>query len=601
MVWAYFRASVPRAPRVAIAVLLLGALAHCSGSKTAEDDQDRPSGEGGEGAGTGGKAGSGGGGGGSSGQSASGGTGGVSGNASGGKAGATGGSGGSSNAGETGEAGAGGVPSGCDTTMDPDCTPGAACGNGVVEDGEVCDDGGTVPLDGCDASCGREAGFVCSGSPSLCVLTTCGNRVVEAGEGCDDGNTTPLDGCSPECREEPGCDANGCTSPCGDGIIVNEACDDGNTLSGDGCSSTCTVETGYTCNAAACDRIAGRCVLRVPVVFRDFNGRTAVGGHPDFSPGFTSAGAVQGLLLPDLDAEGKPQLAAPSTLGYLSSVEGFAEWYRDVPSVNSTIPGELVLWDDGSGGYVNRWGAGGERWKAPTTYLNAMYGGPAGGGCTACTPLPGESCVDPCPILGLSYACCASVSTPEYDGNPLFFPIDSAPNALTEARSEGRVPEAYGFVGWPWESAAATDLGISTPIPTATAPFPSLIHNFNFTTEVRFFFRYEIGRNIVLDFTGDDDLWVFLNGKLAVDLGAWHVPLNGSLTLLGDTDETIVTQETLTEGGTPSETQRDAAYYGLVPGQLTSIAIFHAERQREGSSFRLGIRGLDVGRSVCVK
>jgi fibro-slime domain-containing protein len=660
-------------------VLLLGTLAHCSGSKKASDDEDDASsgGEGGESASTGGKGS--GGSGASAGKSATGGSGGSSGSGTGGKSSTTGGSGGTS-AGETGDAGdgVGGAAPGCgdgnpddgeqcddgnttsgdgcsaicttESTCDPTnaectavcgdgirtppeacddrntvgmdgcsaacdviedgyscptpgemCTTGAACGNGSVDAGEGCDDGGTGTMDGCDGDCQVEGGYQCSGSPSVCVVTTCGNMMVETGEACDDGNTTPLDGCSQDCQVEPGCDADGCSSPCGDGIIVNEACDDGNTVSGDGCSATCTVESGYTCNAATCDRIAGRCVLRVPAVFRDFNASTATGGHPDFAPGFNSTGAIQGLLLDELDAEGKPQLVGPSTPGFLHTVAAFAQWYRDTPGVNATVPGEIVLWDDGAGGYVNRWGASGERWKAATQYVNAMYGGEAGTGCTVCTPAAGESCVDPCPFFGNSYSCCALVTTNEYDGNPLFFPLDAAAGTLAEARLEGKVPPAYGFAGWPWESAAATTLGVSGPVATATAPFPSASHNFHFTTEVRFFFRYEIGRQIFLDFTGDDDLWVFLNGKLAVDLGAWHVPLNGSLMLWGDTDETIDTRETLSETGTPIETRRDAAYYGLTAGQLTSISVFHAERQREGSSFKLGIRGLDVGKSVCVK
>src|SRR5262249_45637201 len=38
-----------------------------------------------------------------------------------------------------------------------DGTP-AACGNGVVEPGEACDDGGTVAGDGCDSTCQIETG-----------------------------------------------------------------------------------------------------------------------------------------------------------------------------------------------------------------------------------------------------------------------------------------------------------------------------------------------------------------------------------------------------------------------------------------------------------
>ena len=59
------------------------------------------------------------------------------------------------------------------------------CGNGVLEFAESCDDGNTVPGDGCEPDC--------TSTP------VCPNGVVEAGEDCDDGNTVPGDGCEPDC------------------------------------------------------------------------------------------------------------------------------------------------------------------------------------------------------------------------------------------------------------------------------------------------------------------------------------------------------------------------------------------------------------------
>lgn len=98
-----------------------------------------------------------------------------------------------------------------------------SCGNGILDPGEVCDDGNTTNGDGCDANC---------------KPTGCGNGVVTEGEACDDGNTASGDGCRADCTLEV----------CGDGIVdAGEECDDGNTESGDCCSSTCGAETG------ACD------------------------------------------------------------------------------------------------------------------------------------------------------------------------------------------------------------------------------------------------------------------------------------------------------------------------------------------------------------
>ena len=56
------------------------------------------------------------------------------------------------------------------------------------------------------------------------------------------------------------------------------------------------------------------------------------------------------------------------------------------------------------------------------------------------------------------------------------------------------------------------------------------LHNFSFTSEVRYWFKYDATKTFTLDFTGDDDVWVFINRKLAVDLGGIHTPVQGSVT-----------------------------------------------------------------------
>src|SRR5688572_27616675 len=75
----------------------------------------------------------------------------------------------------------------CSCDSEPDEADGD-CGNGVVEDGEQCDDGNRNDGDGCGASCSLEAGGAC------------GDGVSGPGEECDDGNTTAGDGCSDTCQ-----------------------------------------------------------------------------------------------------------------------------------------------------------------------------------------------------------------------------------------------------------------------------------------------------------------------------------------------------------------------------------------------------------------
>lgn len=79
------------------------------------------------------------------------------------------------------------------------------------------------------------------------ALIPCGNGVVEEGEECDDGNQDDLDGCLTSCKK----------ASCGDGFVrsggsdaESEQCDDGNLDSGDGCSSSCQREPGACCKGA---------------------------------------------------------------------------------------------------------------------------------------------------------------------------------------------------------------------------------------------------------------------------------------------------------------------------------------------------------------
>ncbi|MDX9720543.1 MAG: DUF4215 domain-containing protein [Myxococcota bacterium] len=62
-------------------------------------------------------------------------------------------------------------------------TPG--CGDGVVEGTETCDDGELLDGDGCSATCEVEAGYRCTGEPSVCTLPppgdTCDSAIMVSG------------------------------------------------------------------------------------------------------------------------------------------------------------------------------------------------------------------------------------------------------------------------------------------------------------------------------------------------------------------------------------------------------------------------------------
>jgi cysteine-rich repeat protein len=144
------------------------------------------------------------------------------------------------------------------------CTPIASfpvCNlDGLVDEGEECDDGNPDPTDSCTnlcrlARCGDgvlridtspgEAGFeACepqlgSSTCSLrCSFDRCGDGVKDPGEECDDGNDDEQDICRTNCVN----------ALCGDGIIRldkqpgepgYESCDDQNENQEDGCTTAC--------------------------------------------------------------------------------------------------------------------------------------------------------------------------------------------------------------------------------------------------------------------------------------------------------------------------------------------------------------------------
>lgn len=50
-----------------------------------------------------------------------------------------------------------------------ECVPRGDCGNGVIDPGEVCDDGNFAREDGCSSVCEYEEGWFCRGQPSRCI------------------------------------------------------------------------------------------------------------------------------------------------------------------------------------------------------------------------------------------------------------------------------------------------------------------------------------------------------------------------------------------------------------------------------------------------
>jgi fibro-slime domain-containing protein len=83
-------------------------------------------------------------------------------------------------------------------------------------------------------------------------------------------------------------------------------------------------------------------------------------------------------------------------------------------------------------------------------------------------------------------------------------------------------------------------------------------HNFAFTTEIHTAFIYNGGETFA--FVGDDDVWVFIDNKLVIDLGGRH----------GQMEKSVAVDS-----------------LGLTKGNTYDLAVFHAERHTTESNFQI--------------
>ncbi len=523
-------------------------------------------------------------------------------------------------------------------------TPGAACivvtycGDGALQAGEQCDDGDNEPGDGCSAECRIETDWACDSNGQNCEYTVeCGDGVVNGAEACDDENTEDGDGCSSDCTEvEEGftCARAGfaCRAICGDGVVLgNEQCDDGpgtlgapgTPVGGDGCSAGCLREPSHACPPAG-----GACTETVCG-----NGPPEEGDE-GCDDGNTTAGDGCGPTCqsePIFDASGVPNLECGDGLltggedcddgnaadgdGCSSSCEVEPGWECEELSEFPESVQMAVTYRD----FIASAASGGH----PDFQRDGTDSNIAGAPCTTANQ-------DTCGQLDAQ-------RKPQLDG------------------SHPTVQSADSFALWYRDTDPAGDVEIEVidgslllqqdPVvedryvfsSAAFFPLNGIGHNadgstscgeqnggccggvcagrnYHFTTELRYFFQYQGGET--LEFHGDDDVFVFINGRAAVDISGIHCAEVGRV-VLGDEDSTCSIHGVDYDGGadcaevgtvpacgaadyTPAE-QADNTddRFGLTKGGVYEIVLFHAERNYQYSNFRLTLQGFLPPRSFC--
>jgi len=510
------------------------------------------------------------------------------------------------------------------------------CGDGIRQMGEECDVDPAHPSEGC-VDCEVTEGWFCYGvQPSVCELPECGNGQREGSEECDDDDTTPTsgDGCSASCTLETGwtCPTPGapCRPVCGDRLLRgDEQCEDDDTVptSGDGCNAACRIEQGYDCPTIGAACVLAVCGNGIPQPGEGCDDGNAVAGdgcgplcqdEPPVTRGrtphvnvFCGDGMVTGEEECD-DGNSEPgdgcSDACDEEAGFTCTSElpdplpnsiSFAITYRDFRGRTETAGGHPHM-RPGS----NPPDTGTDR-NIPGTVCNTTNGG-------SCGRLsdPGGNYIAGVPQwVGDG----SNTTVPDYTSAFSLWYRDSNPNAiagtngaiqiypiadtLTLSRVSGEryqydnssffVLDGRGFLNTP-----GTD--------------PS--HNFHFTTELRYFFQYEGGET--LEFRGDDDVWVYVNGRLAVDIGGIHLPQSARV-ILGDDGIPSGTDSNCTtatgDNGTLPACSLAAAEladarddrFDLTRGDVYEIVLFHAERNPVQSNFRLTLQGFLAPRSYC--
>jgi fibro-slime domain-containing protein len=466
---------------------------------------------------------------------------------------------------------------------------------------------------GCSKTCTKEP--ICKRNDTAGCASVCGDGNVSGNEVCDDGNTFDGDGCSADCsKTEDGfkcdnvtiSDAQDCPSAPSlkclvlpivyrdfDGQNITGGHPDffymGAVVSGGRTVGVTTGATKTTC---------------MPNAYGTQKTFTAGGVCPTDD----QSGPCLGLVASTLDSTGKPVMGKQKCHCIFTDWDntGILGTCSGASCTSAGLTGTQTCYVTGSGDNhlrieadVNVFQSADsfKQWYTDSTYSNMVIGSlelaaTTGGLYQFSSSRPGDPAGSASRVRNddLHDACLASPHSATL--NTGFFPLEDQP------KSKVCNITSYWMTGVATATDATCCAGTGCPVKAQFDPLASWdncptvgtggmvpksdgtgglitgkLRNFYFTSEVRYLFRYD-GTAATLSFNGDDDVWAFINGILAIDLGGTHERATQQVSV-------------------------SASTYKLVSGNTYEISVFQAERGPVESNYQLTLSGFSTKRTQC--